>query len=179
MHKKAHDDSSVEKRGKLIIMRGLRVFSRKLGITGQCDIVEFHQNKTGISVSGFDGKWEPIPVEYKRGKAKEGVEDAVQLCAQAICLEEMLLTKITNGFLFYGETKRRAEVIFDKELRNHVETICFEMHSMLERGYTPKVKTSRKCKACSLKNVCMPELNQSVDVTKYISDHIDYMGDGK
>ena len=173
MHKKAHDYSSAEKRGKLIIMRGLRVFSRKLGITGQCDIVEFHQSETGIAVRGFDEKWIPTPIEYKRGNAKVGDEDAVQLCAQAICLEEMLLTEITKGYLFYGETKRRTEVSFDKELRNHVEAICAEMHSMFERGYTPKVKTSRKCTACSLKNLCLPKLNKSMDVDKYISDHID------
>ncbi len=151
MHKKAHDEMSVEKRGDLIIMRGLRISSRQLGLSGQCDVV---------------------PVEYKRGTEKDGSEDAVQLCAQAICLEEMFLTDIPKGYLFYGENKRRTEVIFDMTLRGQVEKLCEEMHTLYKKGNTPKVKTSKKCRSCSLKDLCLPKLNKKLNVERYIADRL-------
>ncbi len=179
MHKKAHEEMSVEKRGKLLIMRGLRIASASLGISGQCDVVEFHQRKQGINLEGYDGLWQVVPVEYKRGTKKDGLEDEVQLCAQAICLEEMFLTEISKGYLFYGENKRREEVVFTSELRSHVEGICGEMHSLYKRGYTPKVKTTKKCKSCSLKDLCLPKLNKNLDVAKYINDQIGEAGEGE
>ncbi|MCC2865440.1 CRISPR-associated protein Cas4 [Ihubacter massiliensis] len=179
MHKKAHEEMSVEKRGKLLIMRGLRIASASLGISGQCDVVEFHQRKQGINLEGYDGLWQVVPVEYKRGTKKDGLEDEVQLCAQAICLEEMFLTEISKGYLFYGENKRREEVAFTSELRSHVEEICEEMHRLYKRGYTPKVKTTKKCRSCSLKDLCLPKLNKNLDVTKYINDQIGEAGEGE
>lgn len=176
MHKKAHDESSVEKRGDLIIMRGLRISSAELGISGQCDVVEFHKKKNGIALSGYEGFWDVSPVEYKRGTAKAGREDEVQLCAQAICLEEMLLTEISKGYLFYEENRRRAEVIFDTDLRGYVRQICAEMHELYTRGYTPKVKTSVKCRACSLKELCIPKLNKALNVEKYIKERLSEEG---
>lgn len=172
MHKKAHDENSVEKRGDLIIMRGLRVASAELGLSGQCDIVEFRKKKKGITLSGYEGFWDAAPVEYKRGTAKTGREDEVQLCAQAMCLEEILLTEIPKGYLFYGENRRRTEVNFDDELREHVRHVCQEMHELYGRGHTPKVKTSAKCRACSLKELCMPKLNNAHNVDKYIKDRL-------
>jgi CRISPR-associated exonuclease Cas4 len=179
MHKKAHSETSVERRGNLLIMRGLRIASEELGVSGQCDVVEFHQVKAGIEISGYDGNWKVVPVEYKRGTEKEGCEDEVQLCAQAMCLECMLLTEIPKGFLFYGENKRRTEVIFDEELRLQVKKICHEMHEMYKRGYTPKVKTSRKCRSCSLNNFCVPKLNKNLDVEKYIAEKVNTSGGGE
>ena len=108
MHKKAHEETSVEKRGNLIIMRGLRIASSQLGLSGQCDVVEFHRCSLGIEIHGYEGRWLPVPVEYKRGTEKEGREDEIQLCAQALCLEEMFLTEIPKGYLYYGETRRRT-----------------------------------------------------------------------
>ena len=172
MHKKAHDESSVEKRGDLIIMRGLRIASRQLGFSGQCDVVEFRSVRDGITLSGYDGTWDVVPIEYKRGTEKDGCEDAVQLCAQAICLEEMFLTDISKGYLFYGENKRRTEVIFDEMLRGQVKMLCEEMHMFYRKGYTPKVKTSKKCRSCSLKDLCLPKLNKNLDVERYIRDRL-------
>ena len=117
MHKKAHDEGSFEKRGDLLIVRGLRISSRELGLSGQCDVVEFHQDKDGIELFGYEGKWNPVPIEYKRGTPKENNADALQLCAQAICLEEMFQTNISEGFLYYGENRRRSKTEFTDDLR--------------------------------------------------------------
>jgi CRISPR-associated exonuclease Cas4 len=108
LHEKTHDETIKEKRKDLIISRGMNIFSRTMGITGTCDIVELHKNEQGVNVFGRDGTYKPIPVEYKRGKPKENESDVLQLCAQAMCLEEMLLCEIPEGFLFYGEIKRRV-----------------------------------------------------------------------
>ena len=93
MHEKAHS-GDVESRGDVVIMRALRVFSATLGASGECDMVEFNRNADGISLNGHDGLWQPYPVEYKRGKPKEHNADEMQLCAQAMCLEEMLCCTI-------------------------------------------------------------------------------------
>ena len=90
MHDRAHDDEVREHRGDKVIVRGLRVHSAELGLSGVCDIVEFHRCATGHPLSGEDGLWRAVPIEYKRGKSKSGNEDRLQLCAQAACLEEML-----------------------------------------------------------------------------------------
>ncbi|MGN1143581.1 MAG: CRISPR-associated protein Cas4 [Anaerovoracaceae bacterium] len=172
MHKKAHEETSVEKRGNLIIMRGLRIASSQLGLSGQCDVVEFHRCSLGIEIHGYEGRWLPVPVEYKRGTEKEGYEDEIQLCAQAICLEEMFLTEIPKGYLYYGETRRRTEVCFNEELRRYVNEIAGQMHDMYARGTTPKVKTSRKCQSCSLKELCIPKLNKPRSVKGYIDSMI-------
>lgn len=172
MHKNAHDENKFEKRGDTMIARGLRIASPQLGLSGQCDVVEFHKSAEGVTVFGYDGCWKIIPVEYKRGKAKEGKEDEVQLCAQAMSLEEMFLTQIDEGFLFYGETKRRTCVPFGDELRDYVRQCAREMHDYFDRGYTPKVKTSSKCRSCSLSNLCVPKLNKKGTVNQYIEAHL-------
>ena len=115
MHEKAHSGDA-ESRGDAVIMRAVRVFSATLGVSGECDVVEFHRNADGISLNGHDGLWQPYPVEYKRGKPKEHNADEMQLCAQAMCLEEMLCCTIPCGALFYGEPRRRTEVEFTPEL---------------------------------------------------------------
>ncbi len=179
MHQKAHDETSVEKRGNLLIMRGLRISSAELGLSGQCDIVEFHRDDHGIALAGYDGRWRVYPVEYKRGSVKDGCEDELQLCAQSMCLEEMLVTEISDGALFYGENKRRTEIIFDEELRGQVRSTCLEMHKLYQSERTPKVKTGKKCRACSLKDICLPKLNKKMDVETYICGQIgECEGDG-
>lgn len=109
MHRKAHDEGSFEKRGNLLTARGLRIASRELGLSGQCDVVEFHQEEDGIELFGYAGKWNPVPVEYKHGAPKENNADELQLTAQAICLEEMFQTQISGGYLYYGENRRRIQ----------------------------------------------------------------------
>lgn len=172
MHKKAHDEGSFEKRGNLLIVRGMRIASRKLGLSGQCDVVEFHKNNDGITVFGYDGKWTLIPIEYKHGKPKEHNADELQLCAQAICMEEMFQTSISEGFLYYGENRRRNKVLFEESLRNEVKKISNEMHDFFRKGHTPKVKPAKHCKACSLENLCLPKLQKTMKVSTYIEQNI-------
>jgi len=172
MHQRAHDEKQIEKRGDLVIMRGLRVQSQRLGVHGICDVVEFKRSEKGIALAGYDGRWTPYPVEYKRGKPKTHDADELQLCAQAMCLEEMLLCSIPEGSLYYGEPHRRTRVEFTQELRERVETSLLEMHQYTERGYTPKPRPSKGCNACSLKDICLPKLHRTPAVSAYISQHI-------
>ena len=115
LHERAHDEQLRERRGDTIITRSLRVYSLTLGLTGQCDVVEFHRDERGVPLHGYEGTWLPFPVEYKRGRAKQDGCDELQLCAQAMCLEEMLVCEIPSGALFYGETRRRFPVSFTQD----------------------------------------------------------------
>lgn len=172
MHRKAHDEGSFEKRGDLLIVRGLRIASRELGLSGQCDVVEFHENEKGIAVFGYDGKWDLVPIEYKHGSPKENNADELQLCAQAVCLEEMFQTDVPEGFLYYGEKRRRSPVKFTDDLRFEVKKMADEMHALFQRGHTPNVKPTKQCRACSLENLCVPRLQKSIRVREYIEQGI-------
>lgn len=167
-HATAHDEEKIEKRGDLLVTRGLRVQSAALGMTGICDVVEFHKSKSGISLFSYEGLWQPYPVEYKKGAPKANEADELQLCGQALCLEEMLLCEIPRGSLFYGENRRRTEVEFTEELRKKVHDTANEMHDLWEKGYTPKVKPQKGCNACSLKEICVPKLGKTKTVASYI-----------
>ncbi len=172
MHKKAHDEGAFEKRGNILTVRGLRISSHELGVSGQCDVVEFHQAECGVTLYGYDGNWNPVPVEYKHGKPKENNSDELQLCAQAICLEEMFQTVIPEGYLFYGENRRRSHVGFTEGLREEVKNMTKEMHDLFQRGHTPNVKPTKQCKACSLENLCVPKLQKTMKVREYIQQGI-------
>lgn len=172
LHEKAHDPDRSEKRGGLIIARGMAVASKKLGFSGACDVVEFHRDAAGASLFGRPGTWRPVPVEYKRGKPKENNADGLQLCAQGMCLEEMLVCSVPVGFLFYGETKRREEVAFSDELRDQVHRMAEEMHELYGRRYTPKVKTGAFCRACSLKDLCLPKLCKNKTAAGWIEERL-------
>ncbi len=168
LHERAHDESFTESRGDTFIVRGLRVSSPRLGLSGACDVVEFHKNRDGIPINGHEGSWIPYPIEYKRGIPKENNADLLQLCAQAICLEEMLCCEIAEGALYYGETRRRTRVTFTPQLRQEVEKDAAEMHELYRRGYTPRVKMSKSCNACSLKEMCLPKMPKPGSVSDYI-----------
>lgn len=168
LHEKAHDASLAEKRGDLIISRAMPVHSRELGISGECDIVEFYRSEEGIALHGREGLYQVIPVEYKRGKPKVKDADRLQLAAQALCLEEMLCCHIPAGYLYYGETRHRECVMIDEELRKKVRDTFQEMHQYYERRYTPKVKWSKSCNACSLKDICLPAMGKQKSVSAYI-----------
>ena len=172
LHERTHDDSIKEKRGDLIVSRGMAIFSPSLGLTGACDVVELHKVSDGVTIFGREGTYNVVPIEYKRGKPKENESDALQLCAQAMCLEEMLLCEIPEAFLFYGEIKRRLKVVLDDALRQRVRDIAKEMHELYDKRYTPKVKPSKSCKACSLAEVCMPRLCKNPSVSGYIKNSI-------
>lgn len=168
LHRRAHDEQARERREDVLILRGLSVASAALGISGKCDVVEFRADSGGISLRGEEGLWVPFPVEYKRGSPKPHRADELQLCAQAMCLEEMLCCTVSEGAIFYGETRRRTSVSFSRELREQVKAMLEEMHHLYRRGYTPKVRRSRSCNACSLKELCLPALMKENDVNAYL-----------
>lgn len=176
MHKRTHDLSQAEKRGNIIIMRALKVVSHTLGVSGECDVVEFRKDAGGIELSGYIGRYTPFPVEYKRGRPRYSYCDELQLTAQAICLEEMLFCRIRCGALFYGEPHRRIDVEFTDDLRNKVKAITKEMHKLAVRGYTPKAKTGIFCKECSLNSECVPNIAKTQSVKDYIKEHLQEEG---
>ena len=168
-HARAHDSRQRERRGDTLILRGLPVFSRTLGVSGQCDVTEFHADPGGVPLRGEDGLWQPYPVEYKRGRPKEHDADRLQLCAQAMCLEEMLCCAVSEGALYYGEPRRRTVVPLTPELRGQVQDGLEEMHQLYQRRHTPKVKPSKSCSACSLKERCLPKLMNREKVSDYLA----------
>ena len=170
LHQRAHDITLREHRGNVLLLRSMAVVSRELGLSGQCDVVEFHQDPTGVPLQGEKGLWIPHPVEYKLGKPKSNQADEIQLCAQAICLEEMLCCSIPEGALFYGEPRRRTPVVFSSELRERVKIYADEMHQLFRRGYTPKVTRTKSCNACSLKDLCLPQLARRKSVSQYLHE---------
>lgn len=170
MHENAHDSTFRESRGDLLVTRGVSVFSASLGVSGQCDVLEYHHGKTGIPIRGREGLWQPYPVEYKRGSPREDTGDTLQLCGQAMCLEEMLCCEIPEGALYYGEIRRRVPVAFTSELRDEVRGMLDQMHDLYRRGHTPKVKPTKSCNACSMKELCLPRLMKSRSVAAYLND---------
>ena len=159
LHKKAHEGPDESSAG-VRITRSLSVRSFALGISGQCDIVEFHGARRNLrsQISDLKAAERVVPVEYKRGKPKSHRADEVQLCAQAICLEEMLGVTIETGFLFYGEKRRRTLIEFDAPLRQLVEETAAALHAMIASRVTPLAEyESRRCDACSLIEICQPK----------------------
>ncbi len=151
MHKKADNPFLLESRGDVIISRALPIVSHQLKIYGVSDIVEYHSCETGIPLPNHEGTWSVVPIEYKSGKKKDWECYDVQLCCQALCLEEMFHTNISSGFLYYGKSRRRVEVLFDA-------------------GVTPHAVYQKYCESCSLINVCMPQLSEKKQcVTSYLN----------
>ena len=142
------DQGGAEKRRDVKRVFGLPIRSLRLGLVGKADVVEFHRQA--------DGGWLPYPVEHKRGRRKEEDWDRVQLCAQALCLEEMLGVSIPEGALFYGKEQRREVVEIGDALRRETEEIAAAVHGMLDSGNTPAPEYSAKCDSCSLVDVCLP-----------------------
>lgn len=173
LHEKAHDASQRERRGERLITRDMRVFSSSLGISGACDVVEFHEDEKGIFLPGQKGRYRPYPVEYKRGSSRADTANDLQLCAQAMCLEEMLCCEISEGALYYGEIRRREVVPFTPELREEVRGMLREMHELYRRGHTPKVRPTKSCNACSLKELCLPKLMGRRTVQSYLKERME------
>ena len=184
MHQRSDDPFFTETRKGVITARAVPVASYRLGLSGVCDVVEFSPllpSPTGRGVGGEvvklpnrDGLYLPAPVEYKRGKEKHDQSDAAQLCAQAMCLEEMLSTTISFGYLYYGQTRHRVAIELTTELRNLVKDMAQEMHNYFSRGYTPRVKPFKGCRSCSLADVCLPVLQGKViAASKYIQQQVE------
>ncbi len=155
LHDRVHE-AGTESRPGIVVARGLRLRSLRLGLTGQADVVEFHSCETGVELPGRKGRWRPFPVEYKRGRPKADSCDRVQLCAQTLCLEETFGTVIESGALFYGTNRRRTEVRFDAVLRKRTEDLARRMHQLYSARVTPPAVYAKKCENCSLYNRCLP-----------------------
>jgi CRISPR-associated exonuclease Cas4 len=151
MHEHVHEEGR-ESRGDIRIEHGVSIRSLRLGLVGKADVVEF-QRET-------DGSWRPFPVEYKRGKPKPDHADMIQLCAQALCLEEMLDVHIPGGAIFYGRTRRRLDVAFDDALRRETEETAKRVHGLIESGQTPSPVYAKRCESCSLLADCLPKTIQ-------------------
>jgi len=174
LHKRADDPFFTETRKGVITARSVPIASYRLGLAGVCDVVEFTESPEGVQLPGRESLFLPAPVEYKRGKEKHDHSDESQLCAQAICLEEMLSVAIPAGYLYYGETRHRVEGELTAELRELVRDMSEEMHAYFQRGYTPRVKTSKACRSCSLADICLPVLQEKVmPASKYIQQQIE------
>lgn len=174
LHERADDPTFTETRKGLISVRSMPVVSYKLGLNGVCDVVEFQADPDGIPLKNREGTFTVMPVEYKRGGKVTTIADEFQLCAQAMCLEEMLVTQITRGAIFYGETRRRTIVTLTQELRDQVRQLSDEMHDYYRRGYTPNSKPTKACKSCSLVDICLPEITSQPDrVAAYIRQNLE------
>ena len=151
MHERVHETGR-ESRGKVRVEHGLPLRSLRLGLIAKADVVEFHFVE--------DDRWLPFPVEYKRGKPKPDDCDKVQLCGQAICLEEMLNVTVPAGAIYYGKTRHRLDVEFDAQLRKQTEDAAGRAHELIESGRTPGAVYDKKCERCSLVTLCLPRTAQ-------------------
>lgn len=159
LHDKVHDGKG-ESRGDVRIARAIRLRSFRLGLAGVTDVVEFHRVKNdlsaGIVLPNVTGRWMPFPVEYKRGIVRHEQSFEVQLCAQALCLEEMLNGSVPEGALFYGISRRRKDVVFTPELRHITERSAERLHELFDSGITPPATYEKKCERCSMIDLCRP-----------------------
>jgi len=172
LHRNVDQPFTREKRGDKLSVRAMPVKSEELGLSGICDLVEFVRDESGVPLYGAEGRYLAYPVEYKRGKPKQGDEDVLQLAAQALCLEEMLLCRVDVGYFFYGEIKHRVEVSLTSEVKAQVKRVAAEMQDYYARRHTPKVKSGPFCRSCSLQHVCLPELMSKRSVRSYVEGAI-------
>lgn len=182
LHDRVHE-AETEVRGDLRVARGLRVRSLRLGLIGMADVVEFHRlskaeeeschgatRPMSIQLAGASGLWRPVIVEYKRGRPKLEPFDEQQLCAQALCFEEMLGVTMPLSYIFYGTPRRRHEVVLDDALRRRTEALVEHLHQLTLREATPPPEYTAKCKSCSLVDLCLPETSaRRVSVQSYLA----------
>lgn len=181
MHERV-DMVVAETRRDVHIATSLRLVSHRLGVMGVADMVEFHrvesaENAEGVAIAAHlprqNGWWRPYPVEYKRGRPKAHRADEVQLCAQAICLEEMLEVAIGEGALFYGEPRRRTVVAFDDELRALTAAVACDVRELLHSGETPPPVRTDGCEACSLNGYC---LGGTLSARRWVVNELEEVG---
>lgn len=159
MHEKA-DSGEDESRGDKEIIRSLNIYSKRLGISGKCDVVEMLSREDSTVA---------YPVEYKSGKPKADISDTAQLCAQALCLEEMMNLPVRQAAIFYGKPRRRLVVEISDELRQQTEEVIRAIHDMIESRKVPQAVYQKKCDLCSLNDMCMPKTGSN-KLTKYIKE---------
>lgn len=171
LHERAHS-GGIESRPGVLIRRTLPIHSFRLGLSGQADIVEFHparHGKAGAALKGQEGLWRPFPIEYKRSRDKAGGSAyQIQLCAQALCLEEMLSVDVPEGVVYDGTARRRQPVQFTDALRSRVKSLATRMHELFDRRATPQAVLKSGCQNCSLNGRCFPEaLSKQKPVAMY------------
>jgi len=188
LHKRVHAHTG-EARGGVRLARGLFVRSFSLGVFGKADIVEFHQigatvsppdsearRPQGLALTGMSGLWRPFPVEFKRGRRRHEESFEVQLCAQAICLEEMLQVEVPVGAIFFGKTRHRLEITFEQDLRSQTQEAASLLHQIIRSRRIPKANYAKKCKSCSLFPVCMPKASQAgSNVEQYLRREVSHL----
>ena len=166
------DQAGTETRRDILTSFGVRLRSLRLGLSGRADVVQFlrcDSEEGGVVLPGTQGHWIPFPVEHKRGRPKPNRCDEVQLCAQALCLEEMLGTTVPRGALYYWTPRRRTPVEFDSELRAITEVAVPRLHELLRSGRTPPAVYETKCESCSLKGICLPKATSGkLSARKYL-----------
>ncbi len=174
LHDRVDDTQGTEARGNLRIARGLMLRSLRLGLSGKADAVEFHRVEMGgIRLSDTSGLWLAFPVEYKRGRPKRDRCDEIQLCAQALCLEEMLGISVPEGALYYGTTRHRQEVQFDLDLRRETERSIQRLHELIEMRVTPVAVREPKCENCSMVELCMPDaMSRGRSARRYLESSV-------
>lgn len=175
LHERVHE-AATEVRGGVRVARGLRLRSLTLGLSGMADVTEFYRLEEtgdlapgfGIMLPGTAGLWRPFPVEYKRGELRHDHGYEVQLCAQAICLEEMLDCHISEGAIYFGKTARRLAVAFEPSLREKTRAAASSFHGLVSSGMTPRANYGKKCPNCSLVEICLPRLGRGKSTTGYL-----------
>ena len=161
LHEKVHSETA-ERRKDIRVEYGMPLRSLRIGLAGKADVIEFHRRQ--------DGSWQPFPVEYKRGRKKPDNRDNVQLCAQALCLEEMLRVSIPCGAIYYGKERHRTDVEFDEALRKETEETAARLRRLIDSGRTPPPVYEEKCDTCSLMGICLPKtLEKGKSVSRYFS----------
>jgi CRISPR-associated exonuclease Cas4 len=189
LHDKVHS-SDEQLRGNILTVRDVALRCLNLGLVGKADIVEFHREPGDpgppanpappsdcptvrpsdlVALPRHPGPWRPMPVEYKHGQPKTGNCDTIQVCAQALCLEEMLNVRIGGGALFYGRTRRRLDVYFDSALRAETVQMTNNVHELFISGITPAPVYAARCKQCSLIDVCMPRTTRGRSADAWVS----------
>jgi CRISPR-associated exonuclease Cas4 len=166
------DEMSRESRATLIVSHGVGIRSLHLGITGKVDVVEFRLSTNALgacTLAGKEGHWTPYPIEYKRGSPRRGFGDDIQVCAQALCLEEMLKCSVPAGAIYYASTRKRREIAFDAPLRAQTTTAISGLRSLNTARVIPPPVYEKKCDTCSLFDLCQPRLPASNNyVTRYL-----------
>ncbi len=175
LHEKV-DTDTYESRGTTKTVRGLKIHSFRLGISGRCDVVEFHgkgrlpQSQAQVEGDLYPGALTVTPVEFKAGKPKDDISDKVQLWAQALCLEEMLNTPVRHGAFFYAKIRRRVQVEIDEELRKQTEEIISNVREIITNKRTPTAEYSAKCRSCSLESACLPKAMSERKLKRYLNE---------
>ncbi len=170
LHQTTNDPYFTEKREDTLITRAVPIVSHSLGLYGVADVIEFHKTKgAGVKLKERAGVWLPIPVEYKLGRPKPTDCDILQLCAQAMCLEETFGVMLDEGHIFYGKTRRRLDVLLDNNLKNRTREVCAEMHTAFLSGQTPRANHTKACEKCSLVEHCLPQLSNRRTVHQYLT----------